>query len=169
MKDVLLLIDHAEKQPLIFPDYLEWTAPSGYKHRTRIYTEVRKIDTGDYVLASHPTVGVVERKNGLGELYDNLFTKDARRFNDCLERLARMKAPALYLEASLGEFQRLYKMVRPIRAEFPGTQILDRLLQELARARMVLLTGTGRNQHGKRQGGELVARYLILAAHGDTP
>jgi hypothetical protein len=167
MKDALIYVDTAEKKPLVFPDFVEWWTPKGYKHRTKIHTEVRKLDTADYVLASHPGVGGVERKNGPLELHENFFTDDSSRFEDCLTRLARdFTAPAFYIESTLTELDRALKLVRPQRTVFEQHRILDRLLFELARARIVLLTGTGQTQYGKRQGGELVARYLLAAAHG---
>lgn len=164
MRDALIVIDGAEKKPLTFPDHIEIWTPKGVKQRVKIHTETRRIETGDYILASHPMVGCVERKNGPGELYDNLMTDDARRFSDCLARLALYKSPALYLEASLEQVGRPLWLTRPTRRSFPGDRILDALLRELAAARITLLTGTGATARGKLVGGTLVARYLIQAA-----
>jgi hypothetical protein len=167
MRDALIVIDGAEKKPLgPFPDVVEVWTPGGVKQRVQIHTETRRISTGDYILASHPGAGGVERKNGPHELHENLFTQDSDRFGHCLDRLAaEFASPALYIEATIAELDRPLALPRPTRHEFPGGRILDRLLFELAARRIVLLTGAGATIHGKRKGAELVARYLIQAAY----
>lgn len=165
MRDALIIIDGAEKKPLILPEIVEVWTPGGVKQRVKVHTETRRISTGDYILASHPSAGGVERKNGPHELHENLFTDDADRFGRCLDRLAEeFASPCLYIESTLAELDRPLALPRPTRHEFPGGKIMDALLFELAQRRIVLLTGVGATVFGKRKGGELVARYLIQAA-----
>ena len=165
MRDCLIIIDGAEKKPLIFPDYVEIWTLAGTKQRVKVHTETKRISTGDYVLAYHPRAGGVERKSGPAELHENLFTGDEDRFIRCLDRLQEeFASPCMYIESPITELDRALALPRPTRHEFPAGRILDRLLFELARRRIVLLPGVGATIYGKKKGADLVARFLIQAA-----
>lgn len=163
MRDALILIDTAEKQPLTFPPVIRTWGPGGRPMSVVIHTKTEKLPTGDYLLASHPNEGVVERKNGPTELYQNLFTPDSVRFAKCLSRLSEYRSPCLYVEATQATLGRATKI--PTKGQvLPPGKLLSRLLMVLADARMTLLTGTGSTASGKVAGGELVATFLIQAA-----
>ena len=165
MRDALIIIDGAEKKPLEFGDIVEVWTPAGVKQRVKLHTEVKRISTGDYILAGFPNAGGVERKSGAHELHENFFTGDSERFGRCLDRLVEeFSSPCLYIESSLTEMDRAIPLPRPTRHEFPAGRLVDRLFFELAKRRVAMLLNPGATMMAKRRGGEMVARYLIQAA-----
>jgi ERCC4-type nuclease len=106
ISDPTILVDDREKTPLIFPAHLTVhnpTVPWAPSSRIiRLHTAPARLETGDYVLASHPNRGCVERKAHLSELAGNLF--DERRYRLFTAELERLRDlfshPLLLLEGS---------------------------------------------------------------------
>lgn len=101
-----ILVDTREQKPLPFPAYLPIfdpaSSPASPRLTTvRLLTKKQKLDTGDYCLESHPTIGIIERKADLSELHGNLCTKDGlARFFAELHRLRGFRNPCLLLEST---------------------------------------------------------------------
>lgn len=99
-RSVTVCVDSREKNPLIFPSSIE-VHPQGTTRRLRIFTEVRKLDAGDYALKEAPAGAGIERKASLEELCTNFCTKDWKRQRSALYRLiTTYQIPYLLIEAS---------------------------------------------------------------------
>jgi len=100
-------VDEREKRPLPLPShFVTWDRSSPpLAPRTctlRINTRKCTLPTGDYLLESHPSHCIVERKGSLAELGGNLLTVQGRRkFVAEMERLkVECTRPLLLLEGS---------------------------------------------------------------------
>ncbi len=120
-KSLTVLIDSREKNPLTFPKNFVWHE-GWVRHMCGIKTKVAKMKTGDYALEGYEGTVLVERKSGLHELYQNLCTKDSRRFHRCLERLrTETRVPMLFLDCGVHDFE------KPTRYCDNPEMVLDRL------------------------------------------
>lgn len=73
-------VDTREKQPFKFA----WAI----SHKQITGTVIQKLDAGDYGLLAFPRLVTIERKKTVGELYNNLITKEKReRFIREMERM----------------------------------------------------------------------------------
>lgn len=72
-----------------------------YFERHEIPYEIRKLDTGDYMLEDHPNL-VVDRKHDLKELAQNLLSPDRARFYREVRR-ARAAGVKLYILCEHGK------------------------------------------------------------------
>lgn len=85
--DLCILIDTREQQPYEF---------KGYK------TEIQGLAYGDYSLEGYTDYITIERKSK-ADAY-GCVGGSRGRFTRCLDRLARIRAPAIVIECSLAEF-----------------------------------------------------------------
>jgi ERCC4-type nuclease len=175
----LILVDTREKKPLLFPEHLTVLSDTQPAHTqatvtVRLHTERKRLETGDYLLASHPTTTIVERKGSVREVQTNcLNRRDRARFVRCLERMRDAAVdPVLLLEGSPAD------LVKPLPAnaygqpgESPAGPALDALFSLLHEYGIRLLLLPNSTVANRRAMGEIVARDLIAGAihHAPSP
>lgn len=165
----LILIDDREKTPLPFPAHLVVrTGPCPWHPGSAtlsLSTTSRRLETGDYVLASHPAAGCVERKAHLSELAGNLF--DEKRYRLFAAEMDRLRStfthPLLLVEGSPTK-------TLPTRPGLPPPEVvLDALYSLLSRYTIPVLFLDASTPQARRMVGAHVARHLIHAAQGVEP
>jgi len=153
-REYTILIDDREKTPLPFPPYilLHPNAP------IRIITRRSRLATGDYLLASHPAHGVIERKSGLDELTTNLTTSKRSTLLEAeLVRMQGFLSPLFLIESSLSNL-----------VPSPNDTTLSHLTLLLLRHRIPLILTPATTPAARAACAHFVADYLIRAAE-ETP
>lgn len=152
--NLLIHVDDREKKPASFPKTIPlWSGSRRTLHT--VTTTPCRLDSGDYRLASHPDLVVIERKSGIDELAQNVTNPDRRRFEAALDRLAAScKAPIILVEANLPD---LMGSPRYSKAQL----VFDRFMGLcLPRGISVLTMGQGRNPASRLRIGEALVRIL---------
>lgn len=102
-RDLLILVDSREKKPLSFPEHIVVQHPSdpALRQTCRVFTEVKELHAGDYVLVGHEKACVIERKGNAREVVLNCLTNDLARWTRSLDKLkAACRLPVIVLEGS---------------------------------------------------------------------
>lgn len=165
MKSVTVAIDSREKCPLLFPDTIVWhpDRSAGRGCQVRVKTDVRKLDSGDYLLPKWPSCAIVERKASLNELCQNLLTDDYSRFSAALQRLRdSCTFPYVLVEESPSGL-----CVPTERCDQPS-RVMDCFYASCARLGIgVWMVGRSSSIASRRRLGEHVLRLLLgHAFHG---
>lgn len=155
MSAIVLLQDTREKMPLLFPAVL---AVRG-QNRT-VSVKPQTLSTGDYAIEGAESLGLIERKGSLRELWTNFCTGDFPRVRRALVRLRDAAIyPALLLESGIDEI-----LTPTDDVPNPGP-VLQRFLDQLVIHRIPLLfVGSCKYPTRRRQVGEFVIRWLLAAS-----
>jgi ERCC4-type nuclease len=160
-RDLLIEVDSREQKPLIFPSTLTCKVDTGKSRTFRIHTTTATLDAADYRLSSHPLAGGVERKSGLNELSQNLLTKDRTRFTNAFQRLLdQYQSPLLLVE---GQPKDILGVSKHHKFAKPG-EVADYVSALSIRTRVPIMWMPAHTMTGKRNAGELVARWLVQSA-----
>ena len=163
-----ILVDEREKRPLVFHSHLPVWDPSSLpcspSMRTLALTTASKtLDTGDYVLQGHEAGTVIERKNSLSELANNLTRPEPRRrFIAELVRLQPFRRRILLLEGTpLSLIEDAAIATRSGRPSQPAPIVRDLLLTVLRDYHVELMVLPASTVSHRRAMGEWVAATLI--------
>lgn len=160
-RELLILIDKDEKKPLIFPEHIVVQHPLKPDDRQtiRLFTEVKKLDAGDYLLVGHEKARIIERKAGAREAILNNLTSDRARFIRAIDRLAASCAfPLLLMEGTPVEL-----LTKGDWCDDP-TGAMDSLMRLLDARRITLEIVPCGTIVQRRVAGEWAARRLINGA-----
>lgn len=163
-----VLVDTREKKPLVFPSYMPLasatkrsSALSVKLDTVRIHTNKVRLPTGDYTLAGHQEITLIERKGSLRELIGCCLTRQGlRRFESQLSRLVEAtKYPTLLLEG------RINQTAENNAAELAALDMFIRIVRRYPTVQLLIVPTATFIQ--RRRLGEFVCRYLINTVLGE--
>lgn len=144
---------------MLFPKVIQYHCDRSSK-ASQIAVAVQKhtMDAGDYALKGYVRECLFERKGALRELHNNLFTKDWKRSQVALDKLAEASEhPYLVLETSPSELFR--KTLHVPNYE----KVFDNLVREcVVRGISLLYPGNCRSQRARRILGEQLIRIALV-------
>lgn len=168
MKEVTVLVDRREKQPLPFPSiFVGWNPldPPSWEssHKLIVHVRTQHLPTADYTLAGHQQDVLIERKKDLDELRGNLVTRRGREnFEAELRRMKEHTArPLILLEGSPSSLQKTFKANAPV--------VRDLLTDVLVAYDVPFVMIPTATDAQRRAAGEWVLSYLLAGArHAGT-
>lgn len=167
MRTVTVIVDAAEKRPLLFPETIVITDMGGRPEVLKILTETKALETGDYVLKGFENVAIVERKGSIDEVASNMLSKDRLRELRKWDRLAtQCKMPAILLEGTPSVLLRPTPLLKRREWE-PGAAVHALQREAMARNITVGVMPTA-SLAGRRFAGEWVVHTLVAAAQLDA-
>jgi hypothetical protein len=114
MRKIVVEVDSREKNPILFPEQVIWSARPHHREILQVETIRRELPLGDYRLANHPRCCVIERKASLDEICTNLLSKDRHRFNNAWARfITGCGYPVLAIDGSLANFDQIRRKDGP--------------------------------------------------------
>jgi hypothetical protein len=159
---ITVLIDSRERQPLLFPSWIEWHGDRTLEARQiQVLAKVVTLPAGDYTLEGYEGICIIETKRSLRELFNNVCTEWPRAAK-ALHRLSKAcKYPYVVWEMSCSDLMRKSKHVQD-----PPLAI-DRWLQACTRLNLRLMWVGSHSQPGpRRKLGEQLVRLML--AHIET-
>jgi hypothetical protein len=158
---VTVLIDSREKQPLLFPSWIEWHGDlTSGTHQIQILTKIVTLDAGDYTLEGYEDICIIETKRSLRELCNNVGTEWPRACKALYKLSKACDYPYVVWELTASDCMRKSKHVPD-----PGL-IIDRWMHAITRLDLRLMWVGNSLAPGPRRklGGQLVRLMLAHVA-----
>lgn len=160
MPRVTVEVDDRERKPLTFPTHLRVRTGGKGIATYEIVVRDAHLSAGDYRLAEYPRAGLCERKGGLQELAQNLYSADRVRFNRAHARLhSAASYPFWLVECSSADLLR-----PPPHGTAKHGDVWDGFSKLCLAHGTPMIFCPASSPRQKSQAGELVVRALIQAA-----
>lgn len=159
LHQIEVLVDDRERNPLTFPGVLTLYG-GGAPQLSKVVVTRKRLPTGDYAIRGQEGLVLLERKEGIAEVWQNTCTDDQWRFRRMLNRMKQeCRQPVLLYMGDPVEF------TRPTDRVPDPQKALDRLVMLCAGYQMpLLMVRPGSTVASRAALGETVIRWLLATA-----